>query len=699
MRFVNTKRFSPVIHEGDLPWENDLFHHRSADIPTTKVEYLKFLDVNNIMIDEDWWDIQHDRCLNGYSVPNAIEPGGDAIVDEVDAFWNHSLTDDRYLPQFDYTIPPNSCYLPQYTLLIKNREVHLTNRHYFYLNFWKIYRLDQKKKIKDSLPPKFTDLDFLFARRMEMMFEQELDDSEAKARQKGFSEKGGGMVLGWNYHFVRASVSIVAGGVSDDAGHTMENFTKGADDLRNTQFYKERSKGQEDFFRSKHFLSEVRALSFKDNAQALSRFTPYMVIYEEIGKFKKGLILEAKQFVDASLIAEGVKTGYAIYIGTGGDMEDGAADLENIHYNPSNYGCLSYRNKWDVDNNEVLFTGHFTPSWMFRIIDEDGNSLKEKSIADVLEDRAKLKPQDKFTHTTQHALFASDAFLIASGGFFGPSVAQWCNERRAYLKTHKEAQVVERGILEWNDRKDKRKGAYFVPDPNGWLLVAEHPVLDSFGVPFRNLYRTSTDSYDQDEAYSSSSKGSCWVKKGFLSAESSSNKYVAGFLERPELSVGGREVFYEYTALLTAYYGGQNLIEHSNLLIFEWYEKNGCSWMLKLKPEFVTAKMVMNSKTSNMYGIDPSTKPYWLKMHADWLKTKENIDNCDFEVLLEAWAKFKYRPGVIRYNCDVTIATSLCTVYEEDEKEMMVYGNVDAVSKRSTPRYKTINGVMQLVFE
>jgi hypothetical protein len=86
-------------------------------------------------------------------------------------------------------------------------------------------------------------------------------------------------------------------------------------------------------------------------------------------------------------------------------------------------------------------------------------------------------------------------------------------------------------------------------------------------------------------------------------------------------------------------------------------------------------------------------------MHADYLKTKENIDKCDFEMLLEAWAKFKYRPGTIRYNCDITIATSLCTVYEEDEKEMMVYGSSQQVKKRTMLRYKTINGIMKLVFD
>jgi hypothetical protein len=150
--------------------------------------------------------------------------------------------------------------------------------------------------------------------------------------------------------------------------------------------------------------------------------------------------------------------------------------------------------------------------------------------------------------------------------------------------------------------------------------------------------------------------------------------------------------------MLTVFYGGKNLIEHSNILIFDWYQRHGMAELLKEKPEFALAKMIMNSKTSNVYGIDPSSKPYWLKMHADYLKNKENIDKCDFDELLEAWAKFKYKPGVIRYNCDITIATSLCTVMEEDEKEMMVYSMAEESNSNKMPIYKTINGRLQLVF-
>jgi hypothetical protein len=695
MRFVDTYRFSPVTQGYDLPWENDLFHKAPEEVPLNIKDYKSFVMDENIIIDEEWWRKQQNRCLNGFTVENAIEPGGDAIVDEEDAFWNDHPTSERVIQWagHNHIIPPNSCYIPNYDLLIQDNNVNMSNRMYWYLNFWKIYRLDYERRVKDIMPARFTDLDFLFFRRIEMMGEQSKDQSESKSRQKGVSEKIGGGIVGWNYHFVPSSINVIAGGMSDDAEHTMDNFARGARDLINTQFYKLRSRSASDHFKSKYFGSEVMSISCKDNAQALSRFSPYWVIYEEIGKWKKGLIMDAKGFVNASLVAENQKTGYATYIGTGGDMDEGAADLEEIHYNPKNHNTLAFVNKWDRDNSEVTQVGHFIRDLMFKVIDDDGNSLIQESNIVWEREFADLTGKDKYNYTTQHARYASDAFLIQSGGYFGEEIAGWCNERISWIRTHRQAQSVERGFLRWYNNRNWHEGCFWEPDENGPFMISEHPEYDKDGKPFQNLYKIGTDSYDQDEAFTSSSQGACMVKKGFLNAERTYNKYVAVLVERPSVSEGGREKFYEHTALMTIYYGGRNLIEHSNLLIFEWYDRRGLNGWLKEKPEFVMAKMVNKTATSNVYGIDPSTKPHWLRIQADWLRNKENIDKCDFIELLQAWAKFKYRPGVTRYNCDITIATSLCSVLENDESQYEVMSIANEREKIARlPSYQTVNG-------
>ena len=689
MRFINTKRFSPVASGGDLPWEEDYFHLPVSDITAD------FLSGSDYITDDEWWYRQKKYCLNGFDVPNAIEPGGDFLVDGVDAIWNETK-EPVWNEACKMIIPANCCYLPTYDLRIYNRTVHITGRHYWYMNFWPIYGLEEGGYVKTITKPRFLDMDFLFARRLEMMQEQGKDQSELKARQKGFSEKVAGMICGYNYTFVKASVTIIVAGEETDAEHTMENTIRGLDELKNTQFYKTRAKGYDSksVIRGKANRAEVRALTAKDKTQTVSRYSPYWVIYEETGKWKAGQVTETKGFVNASTFAEGKKTGYSTFIGTGGDMDAGAADLEEMHYNPDKHNLLSFKNIWEEPGSQTnTITGHFTPAYCYCIIDSDGNSQKQKSIEYYADQYDHKTQKEKYTHRTQHPNYASEAFLINTGGYFGKEIIEFLNMRKSYIYLHNEAKVEERGRLEWIDKKNPFGGVKFVPDPEGWCVITEHPELDSKGKFFLNLYKAATDSYDQDES-TTDSMGSCQIYKGFNKERpmSTARKFVARITERPTTSEGGSELFYEHTAMLCIYYGyAINLIEYSKIRIIDWYVKNGFESLLKERPEFVSASMINKSKVNNRYGIDPATKPHWLAMLRDKL-TKDFIDRMDDIYQIERLAKFRYDPTGKKYNCDTTITSALCIVLEEDELQLDVMPQDDIDKMESPIKYRTING-------
>ena len=148
MKFIGTKRFSPVVYQNDMPEEGTAAYRM-------------------------WWREQYKRCLYGYKVPDAIEKGGDVFVDGVNAIWNDKK---------DYV------YLPDYGVYIKDRTIHIPGRLYWYLNFWPIYGLDRDTGVKSLIRPRFTDLDYEKALTLEAMFYNEKDDLDGKARQKGFSE-------------------------------------------------------------------------------------------------------------------------------------------------------------------------------------------------------------------------------------------------------------------------------------------------------------------------------------------------------------------------------------------------------------------------------------------------------------------------------------------------------------------------------
>lgn len=665
MRFVDTYRFSPVALKADLPWAEDYFH--------VKPEALSAEVIQSSIVDENWWHRQRDLCLNGFEVENAIEPGGDAIIDGVDAIWHGN---DVYLPQYDYWI--------------YDRKVKISGRHYFYLNFWPIFGLDRQKNFKTIIYPRFLDIDFLFFLRVENMIRFGKDCQELKGRQLGFSEKGAGGVIGYNYTFIDGSLNVIVGGVEEDALKTMRDCRRGLDSLVNTQFYKQRAKGGDNqtYVKAKNTESTIHCLTAKDNPQAVSRYSPTWVWMEEVGKGKKNWSIETAGYIRPSIEAEGgIKTGYIHYIGTGGEMEDGVYDLEERHYDPDRYNILGFDNNFDEQPNKNK-VGHFTAKHWFYKTDTDGNSLLGESKRILLEERLKKKAKDRFLHTTQYPIYANEVFYTSSGGFFGEEVIQLLNERAAYINNHKEQYKEKRGFLYWKDTKNKSRGVRFVADEEGPFYIYEHPHENKDKeVPF-NLYYAGTDSYDQDYAYHSDSLGSCHIWKGFLSADHTYRRWVARIVQRPTEAEGGAERFYENTALLCAYYNARNLIEFSKWRIIDWYVRNSLSHLLKERPEAILSSFITNSKATNRYGIDPSTKKDWVNILREALNAEFILRMDDIEQI-RRFAKYRYDPTGAKYNCDITISSSLSLVHEKDDSDYVPVYASDKDRKDVLSYFKT----------
>lgn len=649
MIFINTKRFSPVIFGNDLPFAED-YYHKGPDGCTPQ-------DIEEGVYDEMWWQKQYDRCINGYDIPNAIAKGGDFMIDGEDCFWTG-----------------DDCYIPMYGLTIKNKTVHLSGRLYFYLNFWWIYGLkDTNSKIKTLSHPRFVDMDFYFARRIEMMFEQGKDNQELKARQKGFSEKIAGMILAYNLLFHPGSQNIVVSGFQEDSEHTWNNTLRGLEKLYNTQLYKEFTKSQTDLLiTSKHTKSWIKALTAKDKPQSVSRYTPFFVIHEEIGKGKKGWSLDVEEFVRPSLEAETKKTGYQLYVGTGGSMDEGAYDLEQRYLLPEQYNLLEFDNKWESPDTPVKGkTCHITPAYAYKVIDEYGNSLKQKSIEEILKTGNAIRDTKKrYTYFINNPIYGQQIFAISGGGYFGESIVERCNQTIAKIQTSKKEKSITRRMKGYFINPQKKwMGAKLFDDPEGDIIIYEEAItvrnnsLSLSEVP-DNIYWAAIDSYDLEQAKESSSKGAMVVKKGF-------NDIVAYLLVRPELFEGGAEAFYEKTALLSVYFNVKVLIEHRNIRIFDYYTKNGLTSYLKLRPNMVISQYVLNSNTTNKYGVDPALMPTMLKILKDKLEEENYIENIPSVQILRAYAQFRYDPQRKKYNCDITSASAILETLLKDEEELV----------------------------
>lgn len=670
-KFIGTDRFSPVANGYDLPWTEDLFHVGHSRFQP------EMLKDDSFITDEEWWLKQYDRCQNGYTVPDAIEEGGDFWVTDKQYYTDEKTNEIYSWGQNIEVIDDNTFYLKELDIYIKDKAVTITGRHYFYLNFWVIKRIPEGGGAKRVLPPRFTDLSFENWWIRDLSHKRFLDILWMKSRQKGFSEEEAADTA-YDLLFVKDSQTTIIGGEQFYNENTMRMVRRGIERMQHTQFYKEFKRGgdNKEYMATKKSGAEIFSRTCKDNPEAVSGLTPSKVHLEEIGIFKRGLLKQVLDTIDASLEAEGEfggeKVGFRVYTGTGGDMENGVADMEDMGYNPKEYGILDFDNVYE-ESDAGSKIARFVPACKFKVVDKEGNSKMEDGIKYILSQIEKAKPDRKYTLTVMNPLKPSKIFMSKEGGYFGPIISQWANERKAYIMNHRESRVVKRYNGRWKNPNNPLEGVEFEYDENGPFQISEFPEVDKDGNVHDNLYRIGTDSYDQPEAAYSTSLGACAVKKGFLNANKTYNKYVAILLERPKESIGGQDLFYEHTAMLCVAYNGMNLIEFSKILILDWYIKNGFSSYLKLRPEFVTSSMVMNPKTTNRWGIDASTKGEWLKMQKKFLSNQRNIENCDFPELLTAWSNFKYDPSGKRYNCDITIATSLCTVCEEDEKEIDTY--------------------------
>ena len=300
----------------------------------------------------------------------------------------------------------------------------------------------------------------------------------------------------------------------------------------------------------------------------------------------------------------------------------------------------------------------------------------------------------EYEEITQRPLVPHEAFMIQGGGFFGRQVSTLLNARKVKLNQDPSlTEFVERGRLEWvyEEKTGRLIDVEFVRDDGGPILIFEHPEWkknepDGYtGEPIEGMYKAATDSYDRDEANTSTSRGSVHVLKDFYNADYSSGFWAARLIERPEEA----EMFFENSAKLVYYYFAMNLIEYSNLRIFDWYKKNGFEYLLRERPEFVLSAWIRNSKVENKYGIDPNTKIHWLGLLKKKLLDPVFVNQIYDIEAINAFLKFKLDP---KYNCDITISAALTAVQEQEDKEIIVNEEKPLMVRKPMPVYVTING-------
>ena len=635
--FVSTRLLSPVAYSGLTGADKDSYEYR------------------------DFWNEERRRCLEGYSA------GGTTI----------------------------------------------TGLHYYYLNHWKIRAKGRKDMAeagtqrKGLFYPRFLDIDYDFFWEVERARKAGEDLLLLKRRQIGASFKIG-CIAAYEFEFFPHSQTIITSGEEKFWKKTFRDARYGLDLHAGTAFYKARhlhdstSHIQASFFvdvdgrkELRGYMGDMRGITATD-PQALVSNSPSLVIYEEIGMFKG--IIETKGYTDAAMMTEGVKTGMSILVGTGGEENMSIADVGKMMLDPEMYGCRGFDNVWEefeaVDDAKKTKrkVGMFIPGYKYYFIDEDGNSDVEKSRRELQRRRDNLKrdPKAQLGLITQFPFNIGEALMRPDGNQFPVELLRQQLHRVKAYEDNRDR--VRCGELEWEYDKGfdtKIIGVRWIDRPDGHFRVTHFPEIDpSTGKVYKGLYCAGTDSYDRDKVATTTtgSFGSCYIGQAFI-PDLSKPSFIpkcASYTHRPETGAD----FYEASAKLCVFYGWcLNLVEYSNLRLFDWYDHHGLGHLLAERPDVVYQNMV-NSTVQNRRGLDTQAQVYAISYLGDLLVnggTLKMWDEQDIEELIS------YRPEM---NSDRVIAMAHVAV-QLKQMEWAVMHRQNKLAKPRMPGFSFPGYAMQ----
>lgn len=558
--------------------------------------------------------------------------------------------------------------------------VRVTGRHYFYLNFCLIKarpidpntgaeKKGENRKIITL--PRFLDHNFYWFHEFERhTAEGPHKGGEkkgmiiAKSRRKGFTYQVTGGVYGYNFNFVPASMNILA---AYEKGHykvTLDGIHFTINHInRITDWGKKQGKlSKRDHFRASFvmknqatgievedgYMSEIQAISFKDNPfKSIGESTDVMG-FEEAGKFEH--LLTAYTISEPTFRDGDIITGTPLIWGTGGDMEKGTADFAEMYYDPEPYGLASYENIYDENatgdcgwfvDDMWYYPGHVTKKHFITdkygkeiekteelpFVDIQGNShriLAEESLDDkrIKRRRGSRSAYNKFI--TQQPKTPAEAFLRVQGTMFDTIRASarlgmiMTNKKKFVDSIYKTSLTVDpigqRIKFEYNltgipihefPIKDTHK--------DGLIEIYEMPQKDGNGeVPY-GRYIAGIDPYDDDES-STNSVGSILV------LDLLTDRIVCHYKGRPSA-----DRFFETVRRILRFYNAVANYERNKKGLYGYLYNKGQLHLLCDEPEILKDKGISKANTigNNSKGTYASTPVilYGLQRSVAWMET------------------------------------------------------------------------------
>ena len=609
-----------------------------------------------------YWDQETERCLNGYTAPD-----GDSI----------------------------------------------TGYHYFYLNYSPIMKLKEvsytdrygnvrtrRERILDF--PRFWDYDYYYYNAIEQAEDDGKHMAVLKSRQRGYSFKGASMLVR-NYELIPGSKNfavaseqkfLIGDGLLTKAWQIMDFIDK------HTAWAKQRLvstrmervagyKITDEFGKQTEqgYMSSITGITLKNDPERIRGTRGKLVLWEEGGKFPG--LLDAWRIEQPSVETDdGVAFGLMIAFGTGGTEGSSFTGLKELFYKPEAYNVLAFPNIWD-DNAEQTKCGFFVPSWSnlesfdengnYIYMDQDGNSLKEKAIENLIEQRNKIRDGgasqqsiDRFI--SERPIKPREAVLELGKNIFPRKLLlDQLTRLRTNTKLRNMKHIVD---LNWDGNgqitaTEKKTGDITEyplkkgDKPHGSIVIWEYPIKDP---PF-GLYIGGCDPYDHDDSFTNS-LGSVFIFKRVKAGEAWTDVIVAEYSGRPNTA----EEYYENVRKLLVFYNARLLFENERKGIYPYFTNKHCDYLLADQPDKIISEVFKDSKVQRRKGchMTKAIRAYGEGLILEWLLEEyepghPNVERIYSEPLIEELIE---NDGV--KNVDRVIALCMVMIYREELYQVKV---------------------------
>ena len=478
------------------------------------------------------------------------------------------------------------------------------------------------------------------------------------------------------------------------------DYVRKQDHIRNS--YKTYEDGVEI---EKGFMSEVQAISFKDNPQAGVGKDCLDILGEEVGSWgTPGGLKDTVASMLPSVTDGDLRTGMMTLFGTANDISKGTVDFANMFENVEMYTFLPFRDIWN-DPNKV--EGFFFPAQLNMIghYDSNGNSnLQTATSAELLVRRKKELAGASATllnkRKREFPLNSSEALSSIS---FNDLPVEELKQRLAYVKKHSVNTVVGTPVTFYYE--DGKIHAKPVLDEShepihSYLDLPEN--LDGCAVIYeqpsplaqKGLYKIGYDPVEQENGTSLAAiivyKA---VQFGAVTHSCIVAEYVGRFSDPDDIDLMA-EMFADY-------YNTQVMHENMFRSTITYFRRKGRLAKLAYQPNSVISASVKSSKVDRVYGCHMSTalKADGLKYIKTWLLTPVNyledgriirvLDTINSRRLLEELINYNNKG-----NFDLISALIMALFMVQEERLGKVHQNLDEAGASKKAKYDKLRGLM-----